>query len=135
MFTAIYQPVLLGLLFYPLLKHTINTKRAFHNPAAESNKQKDDSEAKIYKLIRRLLIIVFLCTISDVGGVIAAFLLEDHPIFYLSLVYDVNITFGAYVIVCSFNDWRQRVLPWYEKKHAPQKNNRENELYTVQTSK
>lgn len=122
-FTGIFQPALFCLMCYPLLKHTMNRRKAFGIRSSRRRaigKPLDEGEQKIYGIIRRLMVSVVLVTVSDIGGVVGAFLLEQHPVFYIGLVYDVNITFGAYVITWSFTNWRQRMLPFTTQK---EKNN------------
>lgn len=118
-FTCLFQPALFCLMCYPLLKHTITRRKAFgirNSRRRAIGKPLDEGEQKIYHIIRRLMISVVLVTISDIGGVIGAFLLEEHPVFYIGIVYDVNITFGAYVITWSFVNWRQRMLPFITQR-------------------
>ena len=123
-FAALFQPALFCLMCYPMLTHILKRRKAL-GIANEENQQKTTKslgvgETKIHKIIRRLMISLILVTISDVGAVIGAFLLQQYPVFYIGLVYDVNITFGAYVITWSFKNWRQRIVPFYQiRKKRP----------------
>lgn len=96
-FTAFFQPALALLLLYPFLKQLPKHNRPMPR------------QSKIRNVIRRSLITLCVIIITDVGTLVASFLLQFKPCIWISSVYDVNSLVGVLSIICANADWRFRL--------------------------
>ncbi|XP_004226921.2 uncharacterized protein LOC101242726 [Ciona intestinalis] len=113
-FTIVFQPAFAVLLLYPLLKKLPSHRRPKLTSAsmrsAHPGVKKCNSVEHVKSLIRRTLIAIALVTVSDIGAIVATFLLEKQPIIFVALAYDANAFVGIVSAIYSFSDWRQRFL-------------------------
>ena len=138
--TVMSQGILLCLFLYPLVKHrsklkTLAAKKMLYaachpvdliNPAiansldsSQFQKEKNSiqmsrklrREKRFISVIRRVLCTAIVCVISDVITAVTTILLGDQPRVVTNMVFNFNLIVNMLSVLCSFGDWRKRLLP------------------------
>nr|XP_039248702.1 uncharacterized protein LOC120326466 [Styela clava] len=107
--TVTFQSILVGLFVYPLCNH--------EKKMQESNLHR--TSASLKPLFRRILITALVCMLSDIVMATVASLVERPTGEIYSLVYTIDINVNIVSIICSFSDWKQRLMPFCKDSVDP----------------
>ena len=101
----VFQFAILGLLVYPLIKH--------YRICCRTEPLKASSSRKVRDTVIRLSICTTICVISDgVSSYLLVFVNEGNsPISFWSSIYTANLLINIIAVICSFADWKSRLLP------------------------
>ena len=109
---VVFQFSLLGLMVYPLVKQ-------YKVHLCGQDSFADKKHQNVRKTIVRLTICTTVCVISD--GISSYLLVFVHdgvtPIMFWANIYTVNLLFNIIAVVCSFADWRKRLIPCYKGEY------------------
>ncbi|CAK8674459.1 unnamed protein product [Clavelina lepadiformis] len=109
--TVFIQISLLGLILYPL-KRQYGSCWNHSNDVINDEQRQESGRIKI--VAKRLSVSAAVCVISDLTiglGVATVDALLHDRIIVTWLCYNFNMTLSTYAIVCSFKNWRARLLP------------------------
>ncbi|XP_077970609.1 uncharacterized protein LOC144425127 [Styela clava] len=100
--TVTFQSILLVLFIYPLCDHEKKMQIAnVQRPAMP-----------LQSLLRRVLVTAIICMFSDIlMAVLSSVIIRPTGEIY-SLAYTIDIAINIVSIICSFSDWRYRLMPF-----------------------
>nr|CAB3263102.1 uncharacterized protein LOC101242726 [Phallusia mammillata] len=121
-FTLFFQPAFAILLLYPFLKKL---------PKSSSQNPTMTCQPKIMNVIKRSLITLLVIIITDIGTIVASFLLVTKPCVWLSVVYDANSLIGVLSVIIAYPNWRVRLALNRARFKRKPDSNRMRELSTA----
>uniref|UniRef100_H2YQW7 G-protein coupled receptors family 3 profile domain-containing protein n=1 Tax=Ciona savignyi TaxID=51511 RepID=H2YQW7_CIOSA len=104
--TFLFQIILLGLMINPIYQHirTLNTTGISFNRSEPS---------KEIILVKRVTTATAIAITTDIiCGIVSVFVLTNTYGSSRQLVYDIDMLVSLIVVICSFSDWRTRLVPF-----------------------
>lgn len=109
--TIVSQLLLLSLFVYPLVKHRLRSS------VSRGSSTHSDS---IIQLIKRATVTTAICIATDLGFALVIFKFAHKIMTMTTFLYDVNILVNVICVICSFPNWRVRMLGCSHRKRDGQ---------------
>lgn len=68
-------------------------------------------EQRLIAVVWRVLCTAIVCVVSDVIAAVITILLGEHPRVVTNMVFNLNLIVNIISVLCSFGDWRKRLIP------------------------
>ncbi|XP_076813408.1 uncharacterized protein LOC143459967 [Clavelina lepadiformis] len=117
--TVSIQISLTFLFVYPIVCHNVQMKKRSEGGRRNSGQAVFKSTNRLLKCVKRALVGGTVGITTDViGAMVSMWLLDDLPIFVLSVLYELNILLNIGCLLYTYVNWREIVFPWLRRKRV-----------------